>query len=95
MVERGNGKAGFLRFAFENPRRAQQAYELGAFGIDNDTDGNEFVLDVVMTASPRRRSRAPRSTTSPSSRSIEVACAAFPRNALPGSYLLQWGAAGR
>ena len=93
MVERGNGKAGFLRFAFENPSRAQQAYELGAFGMDNDDD--EFVLDVVMTASPRRRSRAPRSTTSPSSRSIEVACAAFPRNALPGSYLLQWGAAGR
>ena len=53
MVERGNGKAGFLRFAFENPRRAQQAYELGAFGIDNDADGNEFVLDVVMSGAAK------------------------------------------
>ena len=52
-VERTNGKAGFLRFAFENPSRTQQAYELGAFGIDNDTDGNEFVLDVVMTGATR------------------------------------------
>ena len=52
-VERTNGKAGFLRFAFENPRRAQQAYELGAFGIDNDADGNEFVLDVVMSGAAK------------------------------------------
>ena len=48
-VERANGKAGFLRFAFENPSKAQQSYEVGAFGIDTDTDGNEFVLDVVVT----------------------------------------------
>ena len=52
-VERTNGKAGFLRFAFENPSRVQQAYELGAFGVDNDTDGNEFVLDVVMTGATK------------------------------------------
>lgn len=48
-VARANGKPGFLRFAFENPSKRQQAYEVGAFGIDGDTDGNEFVLDVVMT----------------------------------------------
>jgi len=48
-VERANGKPGFLRFAFENPSKSQQAYEMGAFGIDSDRDGNEFVLDVVMT----------------------------------------------
>jgi len=52
-VERANGKPGFLRFAFENPGKAQQAYELGAFGIDNDKDGNEFVLDVVMTGTDK------------------------------------------
>ena len=52
-VERTNGKAGFLRFAFENQGRAQQAYELGAFGIDNDADGNEFVLDVVMSGASK------------------------------------------
>jgi hypothetical protein len=48
-VPRDNGKAGFLRFAFDNPSEKQQAYEVGAFGIDADTDGNEFVLDVVMS----------------------------------------------
>jgi len=52
-VERANGKPGFLRFAFENPSKTQQAYELGAFGIDNDKDGNEFVLDVVMTGADK------------------------------------------
>ncbi len=46
---RANGKPGFLRFGFENPSKKQQAYEMGAFGTDSDKDGNEFVLDVVMT----------------------------------------------
>jgi hypothetical protein len=32
----------------------QQAYEVGAFGIDADNDGNEFVLDVVMTGRYRK-----------------------------------------
>ena len=31
----------------------EQAYELGAFGIDTDKDGNEFVLDVVMTGADK------------------------------------------
>ena len=35
-VARANGKPGFLRFAFENPSKKQQAYEVGAFGIDAD-----------------------------------------------------------
>ena len=48
-IKRANGKAGFLRFAFENPTNAQQSYEVGAFGIDGDKDGNEFVLDIVIT----------------------------------------------
>ncbi len=52
-VARANGKPGFLRFAFENPSKKQQAYELGAFGIDTDKDGNEFVLDVVMTGADK------------------------------------------
>jgi hypothetical protein len=52
-VPRANGKPGFLRFAFENPSRKEQAYELGAFGIDTDKDGNEFVLDVVMTGADK------------------------------------------
>lgn len=53
-VPRTNGKDGFLRFAYENPTQSQQAYEVGAFGLDNDNDGNEFVLDVVMTADTRQ-----------------------------------------
>jgi hypothetical protein len=52
-VARANGKPGFLRFAFDNPSKTQQAYEVGAFGIDADTDGNEFVLDVVMTGADK------------------------------------------
>jgi hypothetical protein len=48
-VKRANGKEGFLRFAFENPSKQQQRYEMGAFGADSDKDGNQFVLDVVLT----------------------------------------------
>ena len=42
-VERANGPPGFMRFAFENPNNVQQAYEVGAFGIDADNYGNEFL----------------------------------------------------
>jgi len=52
-VERLNGKSAFLRFAFENPAKAQQAFEVGAFGVDSDKDGNDFVLDVVMTGNSK------------------------------------------
>jgi hypothetical protein len=52
-VERANGKPAFLRFAFENTGKAQQAYEVGALGVDYDKDGNDFVLDVVMSGSSK------------------------------------------
>ena len=52
-VERANGKPAFLRFAFDNPGKAQQAYEVGALGVDSDKDGNNFVLDVVMTGNSK------------------------------------------
>jgi len=52
-VERANGKSAFLRFAFENPGKAQQAYEVGALGVDSDKDGNDFVLDVVMSGNSK------------------------------------------
>jgi hypothetical protein len=52
-VERANGKPTFLRFAFENTGKAQQAYEVGALGVDSDKDGNDFVLDVVMSGSSK------------------------------------------
>src|SRR5262249_11557401 len=53
-VVRASGTPPFLRFAFENPGKAQQAYEIGAFGTDSDKDGNEFVLDVVMTGNSKQ-----------------------------------------
>ncbi len=53
-VERANGKPAFLRFAFENPSNAQQAYEVGSFSTDADADGNEFVLDVVLTGGAKQ-----------------------------------------
>jgi hypothetical protein len=56
VVERANGKPAFLRFAYENPSKAQQAYEVGAFGLDSDKDGNEFVLQVVMTGRAKKQS---------------------------------------
>jgi len=52
-VERNNGQPAFLRFAYQNPASPQQAYEVGAFGLDSDKDGNQFVLDVVMTGSSK------------------------------------------
>ena len=52
-VERLNGKPAFLRFAFENPGKMQQAFEVGALGVDSDKDGNDFVLDVVMSGSSK------------------------------------------
>ena len=53
VVERLSSKPAFLRFAFENPAKAQQAFEIGALGVDSDKDGNDFVLDVVMSANSK------------------------------------------
>lgn len=72
-VERASGKPGFLRFAFENPANPQQAYEVGAFGIDSDNDGNEFVLDVVLTGRARKDLDRATRITSRSSRRIDPA----------------------
>ena len=52
-VDRANGKPAFLRFGFNNPSKAQQAYEVGALGVDSDKDGNSFVLDVVMSGNSK------------------------------------------
>ncbi len=54
VVERTNGKPAFLRFTMENPGKMQQAYEIGALGPDSDKDGNEFVLDIVMSGSSKQ-----------------------------------------
>jgi hypothetical protein len=31
----------------------QQAFEVGALGVDSDKDGNDFVLDVVMSGNSK------------------------------------------
>ena len=54
IVERGNGKAAFEPFRYENPSRPQQPFELVAFGIDTDKDGNDFVLTVVMSGKDQK-----------------------------------------
>jgi hypothetical protein len=38
--------------ALPTPGKAQQAYEVGALGLDSDKDGNSFV-DVVMSGNSR------------------------------------------
>lgn len=53
-VARENGKEGFLVFSFENPKDPQQAFEIGAFGIDDDKDGNQFVIDVVVSGNSKK-----------------------------------------
>lgn len=53
-VERGNGKGAFEPFRYENPSRPQQPFEIVAFGIDSDKDGNDFVLTVVMSGKDQK-----------------------------------------
>jgi len=54
-VARANGKPGFLRFAYENPSKPEQAFEMDAFGYDFDKQGHEFVLQVVMTGRAKKQ----------------------------------------
>lgn len=53
-LRRDAGKQAFLVFQYENPSRAQQAHEIVAFGLDNDPEGNEYVLMVVMTGRSKK-----------------------------------------
>jgi hypothetical protein len=53
-VARGNGKAAFEPFRYENPSRPQQPFEIVAFGIDSDRDGNDFILTVVMSGKDQK-----------------------------------------
>lgn len=54
VVERGNGKAAFEPFRYENPSRPQQPFEIVAFGTDTDKDGNDFILTVVMSGKDQK-----------------------------------------
>jgi hypothetical protein len=53
-VERKNGRAPFELYYYENPSQKQQAHEFAAFGVDSDNEGNDFVLQVVMTGRSKK-----------------------------------------
>ena len=48
--KRTSGEPDFQVYRFENPSRAQQAYELMAYGEDKDKDGNTFFLMIALSA---------------------------------------------
>lgn len=54
VVDRINGEPAYETYRYENPSHPQQAFELTGFGIDTDRDGNEFVVQVVMTARAKK-----------------------------------------
>ncbi len=54
VVERSNGKGVFEPFRYENPGQPQQPFEVVAFGIDTDNDGNDFILTVVMSCKDQK-----------------------------------------
>ena len=53
-VERANGKPAFETYTYENPSRPQQAFEIAAFGIDTDAEGNDYVVQVVITGRAKK-----------------------------------------
>jgi hypothetical protein len=52
--KRANGEPDFQIYRFENPSRAQQAYEMIAYGEDRDKDGNAFFLMIALTAASQK-----------------------------------------
>ena len=54
VVERDNGKAAFEPFRYESASQPQQPFEVVAFGIDTDKDGNDFILTVVMSCKDQK-----------------------------------------
>jgi len=53
-VERANGKPAFETYSYENPSRPQQGFEIAAFGVDSDVEGNDYVLHVVITGPSKK-----------------------------------------
>lgn len=48
-VARANGKPAFLSYRYENPSVPQQAFEAVSFGLDQDKEGNDYVVMVTIT----------------------------------------------
>ncbi|CAN5533992.1 hypothetical protein BH11PSE4_BH11PSE4_43820 [soil metagenome] len=51
---RSNGQPAFRVYHFVNPDNPQQAYELMAYGEDNDNDGNHFTLMIGLSAATQQ-----------------------------------------
>jgi hypothetical protein len=49
-LPRGDGKPAFVRHQFEAASLREQGYELEAVTSDGDTDGNEFIVTITLSA---------------------------------------------
>ena len=49
-LPRGDGKPAFVRHQFEAASLHEQGYELSAVTTDGDTDGNEFIVTITLSA---------------------------------------------
>jgi len=49
-LPRGDGKPAFVRHQFEATSLREQGYELQAVTTDGDTDGNEFIVTIMLSA---------------------------------------------
>lgn len=53
-IERVNGKPAYETYRYENASRPQQTFEMTGFGIDSDKNGNDFIVEVVMTGRAKK-----------------------------------------
>jgi hypothetical protein len=57
-LSRGDGKPAFVRHQFEAASLHQQGFELQAATTDGDTDGNEFIVTITLSADSREAMKA-------------------------------------
>jgi len=57
-LPRGNGKTAFVRHQFEAGSLHEQGYELEAITTDSDTDGNDFLVSITLSANSRKALKA-------------------------------------
>ena len=48
--KRANGQPDFMVYRVHNPSHPQQAYEMLAYGVDKDKDGNDYFVMISITA---------------------------------------------
>ncbi len=57
-LQRGGGKPAFQRHKFEAPSLDEQGYEFQSVTIDDDKDGNQFVVTITLSANTREAFKA-------------------------------------